>query len=249
MGQGNTQLVFSEKGKESIEVLMAVVSGRIRPIRRWPTFPLLIISIVLLFGCGGEPLKSSASEPPRKTDNGPTHSSSRDIVTDRPLIADVAFKNTSFVWATNIQGTKLYRTVDGGEGFQTVATPFRQKTCISFLDAKNGWAITESTDRGRLWRTQDGGGTWKQISEFDQSNSDFQLTSVKQLDFVDARSGWLVDLFGAWRTIDGGEHWTPVFKLENQPSAGQAVHAAFLDSERARIATTKGIYLSNNGGP
>jgi photosystem II stability/assembly factor-like uncharacterized protein len=214
---------------------------KIRPC----SFFLVILSVIAN-GCAKEPARNSVTDARTNSGNNLTRPPSEEPV-EVSSIADVAFKD-KHVWATYIGGTRLYRSEDGGETFETVTTPLRENAHLSFVDEKKGWAISESLEGGRVWRTDDGGISWKRIGEPDQSNSEFQLTSVKGLTFVDTKTGWLFDIFGAWRSSDGGEHWKPVLKLEDQPSSGLALHAVFLDAEQTRIATTRGIYISNNGG-
>jgi photosystem II stability/assembly factor-like uncharacterized protein len=84
---------------------------------------------------------------------------------------------------------------------------------IFFADRMNGWAVG---DRGVIWHTADGGGTWQQQASgvFCRINSVF---------FIDSRRGWAAggenrshgrsSLGVLLHTIDGGATWSAVANL------------------------------------
>jgi len=165
-----------------------------------------------------------------------------------PNIGDVVFIDTSEAWALDRRGTALYR-IDEGTALRKQATDFGGgKTLISFVDRKTGFAFCHSVERGRLWRTTDGGETWQKVTDFDRSLPDYQLAAVSQLHFVDSLHGWLLDTSGVWRTEDGGTRWRKVFRMEYQKEGEEAVRGSFTGSERAIVATNNAIYTTVDGG-
>lgn len=73
---------------------------------------------------------------------------------DSTYIAD-----TSHAWASDWQSGKLFYTTDGGKMWQTALVRPGKLKEISFTDANNGWAVTDS----QLLHTWDGGKTWGNI--------------------------------------------------------------------------------------
>ena len=79
-------------------------------------------------------------------------------------------------------------------------------SAIWFWDEQRGLLTGSSSG---LWRTQDGGSTWNEISSsipFEQPTISFHQ-SPRRLFFHDDNRGWLLLLGSLWRTFDGGESW------------------------------------------
>jgi photosystem II stability/assembly factor-like uncharacterized protein len=64
------------------------------------------------------------------------------------------------VWATDTKSGQLYATSDGGMNWTQITTKAYTFTHLSFIDASNGWGLTESG----LYQTSDGGKIWQQIA-------------------------------------------------------------------------------------
>ena len=76
-----------------------------------------------------------------------------------------SFADTQHGWATN--GTRLYRTADGGNQWITLSTngSFKNITQLDFVSATVGWAISStSPTSSALLKTVDGGQTWATLS-------------------------------------------------------------------------------------
>lgn len=82
---------------------------------------------------------------------------------------------------------------------------------IAFVDAKRGWYVNGA---GRVFRTADGGDTWKRLVE--RAGTYFRCVA-----FVDAKFGFagnigpgyfpgVTDAVPLYRTRDGGDSWEPV---------------------------------------
>ena len=180
---------------------------------------------------------------------GPTRfNSDPDVNSFSPAVTDVAFIDTLYAWAIDRRGAALYHT-DSGSLLRKQATNFDGTTVLSFVDRKTGFAFSQSMDRGRLWRTTDGGKTWQKLTDFDQTQPDFRLTSPSQLHFVDRQHGWLLaSLYGVWRTEDGGMRWQKVFRTIDRKEVEQVRQGTFSGINGAMIVTTHGIYVTVDGG-
>ncbi len=201
---------------------------------------LILITCVFTFivGCGGEGATSSGQA---------AHVPSPDVIPNQPTIADVAFIDTSFAWATDLRGKAMYR-IDNGAPVQKRTPDFGGKTYLSFVNRSMGFAFVYSLGEARLWRTTDGGESWRKVNDSDQTFKGYQFTAVSRLQFVDERHGWLSDAFTIWRTEDGGARWEQVFSTSDHEEINELRHVTFNGSERAMVATKNGIYLTFDGG-
>src|SRR5215217_828047 len=202
--------------------------------------PVLISSVfALIVACSGEVVTNSGQ--------AARLVSSPDVISNRPTIADVAFIDTSYAWATDHSGKALYH-IDNGAPVRKRATDFEGKTFLSFINQHTGFAFAYSGGQARLWRTTDGGESWQKVNEFGQTFSDYQFTAVSRLQFIDERHGWLSDVFTIWRTEDGGTRWDEVFSTSDHEGLNELRHVSFDGSERAMVATKNGIYLTSDSG-
>jgi photosystem II stability/assembly factor-like uncharacterized protein len=168
-------------------------------------------------------------------------------VTESLPVSDIALSGTSEFWAMDVEGESLHHSSNGGEDFQKQLTPIGRDASISFIDSQNGWAFAPGTQVGILWRTEDGGGSWQQVSRFDESHPNLSKTRIKRLKFLNKTDGWLYDDSSVWRSLDGGESWQLAFDVGIGP-ATQVNHAVFVDEKRAVLATSDGIYATADGG-
>jgi photosystem II stability/assembly factor-like uncharacterized protein len=73
----------------------------------------------------------------------------------------VTVLDTNHAWVTDKKSGQLSATSDGGMSWAQITTQAYHFTHLSFIDASNGWGLTESG----LYQTTDGGKTWQQIAE------------------------------------------------------------------------------------
>jgi len=121
-------------------------------------------------------------------------------------------------------GQRLYRTDDGGNGWQEITPPrpdgfFPQ--AVFFLDSRRGWAVFLGRgEEGKvtyLWYTTgDGGDVWE---KWQLASAEFDSTTPPgaiYLHFVDPLVGWMVvkqatssnfSVGALFRTDDGGHTW------------------------------------------
>lgn len=98
--------------------------------------------------------------------------------------------------------SRLFRTKDGGENWDTILTPIYGVSDVCFIDSLNGWVVESHK---RVWRTNDGGNTWQLLS----SGGD---TSFTHVEFVNQNTGFVRGTRGfnfdrLFKTVDGGYTW------------------------------------------
>jgi photosystem II stability/assembly factor-like uncharacterized protein len=126
----------------------------------------------------------------------------------------IRFVDANNGWISGQEGLILH-TVDGGKTWQ------RQRSgtdvylfSLYFIDARHGWAVG---DKSILLETRDGGANWSlhkiiQASAKTMSAEEAiasQDPVLYDLQFLDAKTGWVVGEFGKiYHTVDGGETWS-----------------------------------------
>src|SRR5262249_36195305 len=77
---------------------------------------------------------------------------------------------------------------------------------ISYSGSGYAWV---STNSGEIYRTTNGGDTWKKIS-LKMDNK------AEKVYFLNSYLGWMINhKWEVWKTIDGGDSWTLIAKLKN----------------------------------
>ena len=94
---------------------------------------------------------------------------------------------------------------DGGASWTFAALPGKDvPLSLFFLGESRGWMVTAND----IWRSEDGGRTWRKISPIDD---------ILRVYFVDPDHGWAVaEKKKVYETTDGGKEWKEV------PAGGQA---------------------------
>lgn len=190
----------------------------------------------------------------RSTDGGGTFEAVRGSAVARTPLGEVDRAGTA-VFAYGSQS--IIRSVNGGQSWTTVRKPGRyvkrgRRTVnrlamahVDFVGATRGFALDEV---GRLWRTSNGGKSWKELVSLG-TNEAYGMA------FSSERNGYLViDRFGdvtderrgfLLRTEDGGATWHPQFVVSTPiPVGGVAAPGGATDyllgGESALLSSTTG---------
>lgn len=114
---------------------------------------------------------------------------------------------------------RLFSTNDSGLKWSVVGDLDFEANSIFFADPLNGWAVGSvwpepSRDSdvglyvGRMWRTQDGGETWREVALPKTSmDAEHARWALNDITFSDNRTGWAVGDGVFLRSSDGGVSW------------------------------------------
>lgn len=137
----------------------------------------------------------------RTTDGGTTWTGG--VTIPGTPLTQVQFLDAASGWAADLKGALLH-SADGGETWAPVATPDTVNS-FRFLNARTGFLNGQS-----LWRTDDGGATWKHLPWHTDGARD-------DLTFLDTLHGFSLTGGIPYRTEDGGNTWTPLFPKSPRP--------------------------------
>lgn len=128
----------------------------------------------------------------------------------RTLVVAIADAGSSYGTCEDPAGSsrqpigELAVSTDAGRTWRAAPFPScRVPTQISFIDARTGFAETETAKPGRpviLYGTVDGGRRWRRIG---------RVPKYGAIDFTSRADGWLQEdgATGIYRTTDGGKTW------------------------------------------
>ncbi len=135
--------------------------------------------------------------------------------------------DTHLAWVEKVSmavpSTEIFRTVDGGRVWQSVAIPAMSVTSISFINPRQGWLIAfEGAATGKtavsIYRSTDGGDTWIVTSTVPSQEKDSLpfVGGKTSITFVNSTTGW-VTIAGDPRanqpylyvSRDSGHTWRP----------------------------------------
>jgi len=135
--------------------------------------------------------------------------------------------NSDLAWAEkssmDLSSTEIFRTVDGGRIWKSIAIRTMEVTSISFINPRQGWLIAFEgaytlREAVSIYSSTDGGETWIAVSSVPPERKDsLPLTGGKiSITFVNPTTGW-VTVAGDPRpnqpylyvTRDGGHTWQP----------------------------------------
>jgi len=128
---------------------------------------------------------------------------------------------------------------------------------LHMISADEGWGSAWTLDRssGGIWRTGDGGLTWRHVTP-----QALDPTAIETTFFLDARHAWLVASgrssgTGVWLTEDGGGSWTQAAPLQFTSAApgwldfSDAQHGWLMANLGASAGSMAvGIYRTTDGG-
>lgn len=167
----------------------------------------------------------------------------------QPQIISTAFCEADRAWVVASKSGNLWLTANAGETWKEISgrAVGGKFYTISFINERQGWTVGEG---GTIWRSLDGGLTWSKISILEVSNPNhWSFISSRQMEFVDASHGWILEPFGIWRSEDGGTNWKRVLAIGEPGITGQPVSGAFVTSKIALVSSTDGkVFRTEDGG-
>ncbi len=187
-------------------------------------------------------------------------------------------KEAWYAFTVNGSTIGLWRTVDGAKHWTHQTIPFTYipglqgsdplggPVSVSFANREDGWLMAApehgmSTEPGVLYRTEDGGTTWRVVSSTYSNSGNPSLPFNGVVSFTGLQNGWLVGSQTStspnllYRTTDGGSHWSvvsfPIVKGMPGDKASVIAPPAFSGDRGAMAVQFQGssvIYQSTNDG-
>lgn len=159
----------------------------------WPTNASLYVNAGVVY---------IPSDVLRSTDGGASFQTMQHPALSLSII-DFVNANIGFGLTTNA----IFSTADSGRTWDRVGTAPILADIMVFLDSSTGFIAgydyTRQPQLFRIFRTDDGGESWRQVHTIDDS---FGIV-VFDMEFSDDRNGWIALDRGAAFTDDGGETW------------------------------------------
>ena len=178
----------------------------------------------------------------RTTDSGRTW---KPLLSGAPAnINHIHFADWNHGWMLGESGSRddesetvLFMTANGGKTWSR--KPLSNVSSVHFTDAKNGWAVGRNAT---LMKTSDGGNEWVKVDSMEKliglpvESSSYNY-GFRDIQFVDARNGWLIGNFygrarsnigGIFMTTDGGVTWKRVpVTIQTQYTSGRFTPGVF----------------------
>jgi tetratricopeptide (TPR) repeat protein/photosystem II stability/assembly factor-like uncharacterized protein len=157
-----------------------------------------------------------------------TRSSEKRIAIDAQTGSDVYFSD----WENG-----LYGSSDGGDTWNKLL----ENGCLAVAVSPQDGSVVHCSDGARLWKSEDGGGSWESIS---REHNDFWSILVSP---HDTETLFLGSNIGPFRSVDGGFSWTETFI----GSGAGFLELKFDPSERSTLYVedhTGTLHRSSNGG-
>jgi len=153
-------------------------------------------------------------------------------------------------------GSGLYRSKDGGASWERLTDPAldnglpagtlgRVGVKVAPSDPDVVYAIIESEADGVLWRSDDGGDTWAEVSDSRQIGSRPFYYSDIRVDPTDANTLYAL-ASGLYKSVDGGREWDRI--AGNIHGDHHALWIDPTDPDRLVNGNDGGFHFSHDGG-
>ncbi|MEY4745383.1 MAG: hypothetical protein RL272_1328 [Candidatus Parcubacteria bacterium] len=159
----------------------------------------------------------------------------------------VDFYNPKVIWVANNSGD-LLRSTDNGASWTNVRS-FQNPIMKIVMNSADSRKLYVATKGSGVWRTDDGGTTWADMSEaykdFSGSKDFFDMATGVS----DASTLIIASKYGLLRSTDGGVKWNPVELLT--PAGTTLIYSIAIDPKDTNniyYGTSTTFYRSPNGG-
>jgi photosystem II stability/assembly factor-like uncharacterized protein len=156
--------------------------------------------------------------------------------------------NPNIVWMANNAGD-LYKSGDGGGSWALVKNFDNNPILKLAMSPTDSRRLYVGTKNAGVWRTDDGGGSWKNLSTAYAKFAGAIEFSDMALGVSDPNVVVLATRFGLVRSLDGGDAWDKI-DLLTPPGTTQIYSLAVDPKEPANIyyGTATTFYRTPNGG-
>jgi len=170
------------------------------------------------------------------------------------VASSIFFLNENEGWALCLE-SKLCYTDNSGRTWKVIADKNLEfATDIFFVNSQVGWAVISKwvhtsvpDEPAYIIQTQDGGKTWKKLSEIDDA-------SVSSLSFFDEKNGYITYKYFTARTKDSGKTWKEIKPDSDDYEGNEFIllsenlrNVVFIN-EKIAWGYGGGIWYSNDGG-
>lgn len=159
----------------------------------------------------------------------------------------VDFYNPKVIWVANNSGD-LLRSTDAGASWTNVRS-FQNPVMKIVMNAADSRKLYVGTKASGVWRTDDGGTSWADMSEaykeFSGSKDFFDMAAGVS----DASTLILATKYGLIRSTDGGVKWNPIELLT--PAGTTLIYSVAIDPKDTNniyYGTSTTFYRSPNAG-
>jgi len=155
--------------------------------------------------------------------------------------------NPDIIWLATNSGD-LLETLDAGESWASVKN-FNDdiyKLIISPVDTRHVYVATKGNG---VWRTQDGGATWTDLSKNYKDFAGTREFSDMVLAPSEPKTLIIASKFGLIRSVDGGDTWSKIDLLT--PAGSTVIYSLAVDPKDPNsiyYGTSTTFYRSTNGG-
>ncbi len=164
-----------------------------------------------------------------------------------PQMRSVSFLGSNQASFVEEIGRDLRVSTDGGQTWQVIPANSVVGGFESATITPNGRAFAVNRE-GRVFTANPPGSAWTEISDLKETEPrDF--TGAEQIEFVDDKTGWILEFLSIWHTQDGGVTWSKKLSVLTPGVNGQPSGMYPLDSMTLVAIGGKGqVYLTRDGG-
>ncbi|KPJ86170.1 hypothetical protein AMJ57_00155 [Parcubacteria bacterium SG8_24] len=155
--------------------------------------------------------------------------------------------NPNIVWTANDAGDVL-KSTDAGESWANVVT-MKSPVMRILMNAVESRRLYVATKNTGIWRTDDGGANWQDLSEVYRSFSGSMEFMDMVLGVSDPNTVIFASKYGLLRSTNGGDEWESIELLTTPGST--AIYSVTVDPKDVNniyYGTATTFYRSQNGG-